>query len=235
MKPWSTFSVNVKLWLHSDMYIWAPFLDPEDIKSLSLGTIWYFSKGTGLPWTGIRLWDTKGPFLRPSCIRTVRAWTQMLISQSVTFSMSVRWNYFLDWCGGLVMVCQNNILDTSGKRVANRSKCSTLSSCFLANIFMTDFKDEAIRRNLWNQNADIPHIYSLATLAYFVLRLPKMPELCSSSLWNLNWTTGYSFLTSRSGITWATVLDMPATGNPPTQTQAALCCLLACNYISRQA
>jgi len=45
MKPWPTFSVNVKLWLLSDMYIWAPFLDPEDIKSLSLGAIWCFSKG----------------------------------------------------------------------------------------------------------------------------------------------------------------------------------------------
>jgi len=49
MKPWPTFSVNVKLWLHSDMYIWAPFLDPENIKSLSLGAICYFNKGTGLP------------------------------------------------------------------------------------------------------------------------------------------------------------------------------------------
>jgi hypothetical protein len=37
MEPWPTFSVNVKLLLHSDMYIWAPFLDPEDIKSSSLG------------------------------------------------------------------------------------------------------------------------------------------------------------------------------------------------------
>jgi len=149
--------------------------------------------------------------------------------------MSDRWNSFLDWCGGLVTVCQHNTLHTSGKHLANKSKCSTSSSCFLANIFMTDFKDKAIRRDLWNQNADIPHIYSLATIIYFALRLPKMPELCSSSLWNLNWTTRSSFLTTRSGITWATLLDMPATGNRSTQTQAALCCLLACNYISRQA
>jgi len=28
-------------------YIWVPFLDPEDIKILSLGDIWNFSKGTG--------------------------------------------------------------------------------------------------------------------------------------------------------------------------------------------
>lgn len=149
--------------------------------------------------------------------------------------MSVSWNYFLDWCGGLVMVCQHNIPHTSGKHAVNKSKCSTLSSCFLANIFMTDFKDEAIRRNLWNQNADILHFYSLATLIYFAVRLPKILELCSSSLWNLNWTTSYSFLMSRSDIIWATVLDMPATGNPSTQTQIALCCPLACNYISLQA
>jgi hypothetical protein len=36
------------------------FLDPEDIKSLTLGAIWNFSKGTGLPWTVIILWGTKG-------------------------------------------------------------------------------------------------------------------------------------------------------------------------------
>jgi hypothetical protein len=29
-------------------YIWVPFLDPEGIKILSLGTIWNFGKGTGL-------------------------------------------------------------------------------------------------------------------------------------------------------------------------------------------
>jgi len=33
-------------------------LDPEDIKSLSLGTIWNFSSGTGLTWIVIRLWGT---------------------------------------------------------------------------------------------------------------------------------------------------------------------------------
>jgi hypothetical protein len=36
------------------------FLDPEDIKCLSLGVIWNFREGPGLPWTAIRLWDTKG-------------------------------------------------------------------------------------------------------------------------------------------------------------------------------
>jgi hypothetical protein len=28
-------------------YIWVPFLDPEDIKVLSLGAIWNYNKGTG--------------------------------------------------------------------------------------------------------------------------------------------------------------------------------------------
>jgi len=31
-----------------EKYIWVPFLDPENIKVLSLGAIWNFSKGTGL-------------------------------------------------------------------------------------------------------------------------------------------------------------------------------------------
>jgi hypothetical protein len=60
-KPHPTFCVSVKLWLHSDMRIWAPFfLDSEDVKSLSLGAIWNFNIGTGLPLLGIRLWGTKG-------------------------------------------------------------------------------------------------------------------------------------------------------------------------------
>jgi len=57
-------------------------LDPEDIKSLSLGAIRNFSKGRGLPWTAIRLLGIKSLFLRPGHIGTVRARTQMLINQS---------------------------------------------------------------------------------------------------------------------------------------------------------
>jgi len=45
------------------VYLGSFFLDPEDIKSLSLGAIWNFSEGTGFPWTRIRFRGTKGPFL----------------------------------------------------------------------------------------------------------------------------------------------------------------------------
>jgi hypothetical protein len=41
-------------------YLGSFFLDPEDVGSLSLVTIWNFSKVTGLTWLGIRLWGTKG-------------------------------------------------------------------------------------------------------------------------------------------------------------------------------
>jgi hypothetical protein len=34
--------------LREKKYIWVHFLDPEDIKILSLGAIWNFNKGTGL-------------------------------------------------------------------------------------------------------------------------------------------------------------------------------------------
>ena len=40
-------------------YIWVPFLDQEDIKSLSMGVIWNFGKGTGLSWADIKLWGTR--------------------------------------------------------------------------------------------------------------------------------------------------------------------------------
>ena len=34
---------------------------PEEVTSLCLGINWNFSKGTGLPWFGIRLWGITGP------------------------------------------------------------------------------------------------------------------------------------------------------------------------------
>jgi len=44
-------SVNVSLWLASfrHAYLGSFFLEPEDIKSISLGAIWNFTKATGLP------------------------------------------------------------------------------------------------------------------------------------------------------------------------------------------
>jgi len=60
-------------------YLGPVFLDLEDIKSLSIGAIWNFNNGTGLLWPGIRLWGTKGPFLRPRCIGPRRARTELLI------------------------------------------------------------------------------------------------------------------------------------------------------------
>ena len=45
--------------LREKKYIWVHLLDPEEIKILSLGAIWNFSKGTGLFWVDIRLWGTE--------------------------------------------------------------------------------------------------------------------------------------------------------------------------------
>jgi hypothetical protein len=40
------------------------------------GAIWNCGKGTGLSWADTRLWGTKGLFIRPTCIVTIRAQTQ---------------------------------------------------------------------------------------------------------------------------------------------------------------
>ena len=45
-------------------YLGSFFLDPQDIKSLSPGAIWNFSKGTVSPWTYIRLYGTKGSLIK---------------------------------------------------------------------------------------------------------------------------------------------------------------------------
>jgi hypothetical protein len=39
-------------------------MDPEDIKSLNLGAIWNFSKGTGLHWTDNRIQGTKSLLIK---------------------------------------------------------------------------------------------------------------------------------------------------------------------------
>jgi hypothetical protein len=48
-KPRTTFCVSVRPWLHSDIHIWVPsFLEPDDIRKLSIGAIWNLAKGAGL-------------------------------------------------------------------------------------------------------------------------------------------------------------------------------------------
>jgi len=58
MKPHPTFFVNVKLWLHSDMYLGSLFLDPADIKCIRRGPSGTLVKEQG-PLELI--WGTKGP------------------------------------------------------------------------------------------------------------------------------------------------------------------------------
>jgi hypothetical protein len=71
-------------------YIWVPFLDPENNKILGLGAIWNCGEGTGLFSVDIRLWCTKGPFIRPMCIGTVRARTHCRsINQSINQSRAL--------------------------------------------------------------------------------------------------------------------------------------------------
>jgi hypothetical protein len=93
-----------------EMHIWVPFLDLEDIKILSPGTIWNFGKGVGLFGAAIRLWDTKGASVRPRYIGTVRTRTKCKLSNHhhlyhhtpgiMTRSMSARTScHFSGFCG----------------------------------------------------------------------------------------------------------------------------------------
>ena len=42
--------------------IWTPFLDPDYVRSLSLGAVWNFCEGLELPWLDLRVWAAKGLF-----------------------------------------------------------------------------------------------------------------------------------------------------------------------------
>jgi hypothetical protein len=55
------------------------FLDPENVRSLSLGAIWNFSKGLGFPMTWHQIMGQKEPVWRSRCIGTKRAQTQLLL------------------------------------------------------------------------------------------------------------------------------------------------------------
>ena len=74
------------------VYMGSFFLDLEHIKSLTMGAIWNFSEGTGFPCTGVSVWGTNGPFLRPRCIGTVRDRTQMLINQIYGITLKVQFS-----------------------------------------------------------------------------------------------------------------------------------------------
>jgi hypothetical protein len=42
-------------------YLGSFFLDPKDVRSIILGAVWNFSKGTGLPWLGQQIMGCQGP------------------------------------------------------------------------------------------------------------------------------------------------------------------------------
>jgi hypothetical protein len=60
-------------WKQRTLYLSSFFWTQRTLKILSLGAIWNFDKGTGISWADIRLWGTKGLYIRPRCIGTVRA------------------------------------------------------------------------------------------------------------------------------------------------------------------
>ena len=78
------FFVNVKLWLHSDMRIWAPSLAArgyQEYKSRGHLEIQQSNRAP-LNWHGAQ-WARQ---LRPRCVETARARTQMQINQSINQS-----------------------------------------------------------------------------------------------------------------------------------------------------
>jgi hypothetical protein len=76
-------------------YLGSFFLEPEDIKSLSLGAIWSFSKDAGLPWYDM---GHKGPVkVRPRCIGVEKAVNPISIYLSI---LPLENNPISYWIGG---------------------------------------------------------------------------------------------------------------------------------------
>jgi len=60
------------------VHIWVPFSWTQMTLKVKSGVHLELQQGTGLPWTDFRLWGTKGLFIRPRCIGTIRVQVQML-------------------------------------------------------------------------------------------------------------------------------------------------------------
>ena len=57
------FQISCMLYVHPCL-LGSFFLDPEDVRSLSLQAVWNFSKGTGFPWIGHQIMGHRGPVQR---------------------------------------------------------------------------------------------------------------------------------------------------------------------------
>lgn len=62
------------------MLIWIPFSWTQGTLKVKTGDHLELQQGTGLHWACNRLWGTKGPSIRPRCIRAIGARTQILIN-----------------------------------------------------------------------------------------------------------------------------------------------------------
>ena len=61
------------------VYLGSSFLDPQDVKSLSLEVIWNFSKGIGLSWLGCQITGHKRPVKKAYVHRDPKGWNSFTI------------------------------------------------------------------------------------------------------------------------------------------------------------
>ena len=93
MKPQPTFSVNVRLWLHSDSYTWVPFSWNQTILRVKVwGPSGTLAMKQGSPELISDYGAQRAHQIRPRCIGTINAQTQILINQSINQSMRVLFN-----------------------------------------------------------------------------------------------------------------------------------------------
>jgi len=68
-------------------YLGSFFLDPGNVRSLSLGAIWNFRKGTGLPWHGHQIMGHEWPVQKPTFVGTEKARTHLLFYSILLYSI----------------------------------------------------------------------------------------------------------------------------------------------------
>jgi hypothetical protein len=103
------------------VYLGSFFLEPEDVKSIRLGTIWNFSKVTGLPCIGM---GHKRPLqLRPRCIGAAKTRPQFQsINQYIHTSKPIT-----------LMICYSIILKT--RNISDKSFRENQNTHFTSNNF----------------------------------------------------------------------------------------------------
>ena len=164
MKPRSTFFVNVKLWLHSEMCIWASFSWSQSTSRVKVwGPFGTLAKQQG---SHELIWGTKGSSIKAQVHRDRKVSNPIVnqsINKSIVFSSmprSSKWHIFFGFPTYMPLPLPLPPLSFCNGRHAFlwslnlfRVLCVCVCVCVCVCLFvLTDFYENLFTRSLFNAN-----------------------------------------------------------------------------------